>query len=352
MNEERVVLVVGATGVIGRSFIRYAGANADWSLVGVQRSLNSTAQKIDYCAVDLLDFDAAKIALKKYQNITDIVYAGYVHGSAWQSATVANTNLLRHAVQAVEAAGNPLKRVVLLQGMKYYGSNLGPFRTPAKETDARLAVPNFYYDQEDYLVTASQGKSWDWVIFRPHVVCGATAGSPLNIVSMLGAYAVICRDLGLPLDFPGTAAAFEAISQATDAQLLAKAISWGIVTPECSRQAFNVTNGDFFRWKNFWPKLAEFFNMKMGVQQPVDLAQVMTAKEAVWNEIVRKHGLNPIAMEKFVYWPFGNYIFSLDWDVMASTTKIRQYGFSECLDTEDMFLTLFRKMQDDKQLPR
>jgi len=37
---------------------------------------------------------------------------------------------------------------------------------------------------------------------------------------------------------------------------------------------------------------------------------------------------------------------------MASTTKIRQYGFAECLDTEDMFLTLFRKMQDDKQLPR
>ena len=92
--------------------------------------------------------------------------------------------------------------------------------------------------------------------------------------------------------------------------------------------------------------------MKMGVQQPVDLAEVMTAKEAVWNDIVRKHGLNPVAMEKFVYWPFGNYVFSLDWDVMASTTKIRQYGFAECLDTEDMFLTLFRKMQDDKQLPR
>jgi nucleoside-diphosphate-sugar epimerase len=235
--------------------------------------------------------------------------------------------------------------------MKYYGSHLGPFRTPAKENDPRHIPPNFYYDQQDFLIEESREKAWSWTCLRPHVVCGSTPGSPLNLVSLIGAYAVMCRELGLPLKFPGQPGAFSAITQATDTRVLAEAIEWAIDTPACANEAYNITNGDFFRWKNLWPRIAEFFGMPAGDIQTVDLAQFMSPKSALWDQIVAKYGLDPIAMDDFVYWPFGNYVFSLNWDVMANTSKARRHGFHCCIDSEDMFIDLFRLMQQQKRLP-
>jgi hypothetical protein len=36
---------------------------------------------------------------------------------------------------------------------------------------------------------------------------------------------------------------------------------------------------------------------------------------------------------------------------MASTTKARQFGFPDCLDTEDMFIEILKQMQDRKIIP-
>ena len=44
--------------------------------------------------------------------------------------------MLINSVSAVERVATGLERVVLVAGTNYYGSHLGPFRTPAKETAA------------------------------------------------------------------------------------------------------------------------------------------------------------------------------------------------------------------------
>jgi len=41
---------------------------------------------------------------------------------------------------------------------------------------------------------------------------------------VLGAYAAVCRELDVPLDFPGSAAAFSVLSELSDATCLAEAI--------------------------------------------------------------------------------------------------------------------------------
>jgi hypothetical protein len=52
-----------------------------------------------------------------------------------------NLAMLSNLVEAVEPRSPALRRVVLLQGSKWYGSHLGPYRTPADEDDPRLPVP-------------------------------------------------------------------------------------------------------------------------------------------------------------------------------------------------------------------
>ena len=63
---------------------------------------------------------------------------------------------------------------------------------------------------------------------RPQVVCGFALGSPMNMLSAIGVFAAVQRERGEPLRFPGGA---PCITQATDADLLARAIVWAAEEP-------------------------------------------------------------------------------------------------------------------------
>jgi nucleoside-diphosphate-sugar epimerase len=349
--QQRTVLVIGATGMIGRYFTNHAKSLEGWNTVGVSRRKPDGVADEEWLAVDLLDREAAVSAIRTRPDITDVLYAGYVHGNGWQTETEANTALLANALDGLSEAKTNLNRIVLMQGQKYYGSHLGPFKTPSREDDPRHIPPNFYYNQQDLLTEAQKGKAWTWTCIRPHTVCGIAPSSPLNLISVLGIYATMMKELGLPLKFPGSPKAFSAVYQATDARLLCRAIQWSIQNPKCGYQAFNITNGDFFRWENLWPRIAAHFGMEAGRIQDVRLEKVMADKEPLWTDIVTRHGLRKIELEKFVTWSFGDYVFHTEWDVMASTTKARQFGFADCLDTEDMFLEVLKQLQDEKIIP-
>jgi hypothetical protein len=69
-----------------------------------------------------------------------------------------NVAMLRNLIDAIEPVARGLEHVHLVQGTKYYGMHLGPFRTPAREDDPRPDFPNFYYDQQDLLAERARGK--------------------------------------------------------------------------------------------------------------------------------------------------------------------------------------------------
>ena len=54
-----------------------------------------------------------------------------------------------------------------------------------------------------------------------------------------------------------------------------------------------MVNGDVFKWRFLWPNIAEYFGLKPAEpqDQPLNLEELMKDKEAVWDEIVDKHGL-------------------------------------------------------------
>jgi len=195
------------------------------------------------------------------------------------------------------------------------------------------------------------GKDWTWSALRPQTVCGFALGNPMNIMTVIGVYAAISKELGLPLRFPGKRGAFEAIYQVTDADLLARAMTWCATDPGGANDVFNVTNGDFFRWCNVWPRFAEFFGMEVGPVQTINLTEFMADKEPVWRRIVEKHGLQDIPYSDMAAWPFADYVLGCDWDVMTHTLKLRQAGFPDCIDSEDMFLGQFARFREMKVIP-
>lgn len=351
MMHNKTALVIGATGVSGRALISYLERQDDWAVIGVSRKAPYFPTKARFISADLLDAESCREHLGGLTDVTHVFYTAYADDPVIANTRAPNARMFANCMPAIEAGARSLQHVCLLQGTKYYGQYLGPFKTPAKETDARVSTPHFYYDQQDFLTRLREGKRWSWSAARPHVICGFALGNPLNLVSTIGVYATLLREMGKPLTFPGLPGAFSSIYQATDSDLLARAMVWMSTTPKCADHAFNVTNGDFFRYQNLWPKFARHFGMEAGGVETVDLTHTMAGKEKQWGEMVRKYGLKDHPLSLLVNWNFANYAFSNDWDVMSDTTKCRKYGFLEFVDSEEMFLEQFSYLRREKIIP-
>ncbi|MFX6230728.1 hypothetical protein ABTF44_22285, partial [Acinetobacter baumannii] len=81
------------------------------------------------------------------------------------------------------------------------GGHLGPFKTPARESDAQFMPPEFMFDQQRWLEQrrVESGRGWSWSAPRPAVVGGAALGNPMNLALDIALYACMSKALGLPL---------------------------------------------------------------------------------------------------------------------------------------------------------
>lgn len=349
----RSAVVVGAQGVIGRYIVEKFAALPDWQVVGLSRRRGADGPSVRHIAVDLLDPADVAAKLKGLADATHVFFAAFQPGSGpaadYAKNIVANRDLLVNSVSAVDAASSRLERVVLVTGTKYYGSHLGPFKTPAREDDPRHAGANYYFDQIDWLTGFQIGRRWSWTELRPQTLCGFAPGTAMSIVLVIAVYAAMRKELGLPLAFPGKA--WRTLYQVTESTLLAEAALWAATDARCTNQAYNITNGDYFRWQHVWPKIADAFDMPVGEPQPHSLVQFMADKAPLWDAMVKKHGLQPYRFDEIVAWPFGDYVFNCDWDVMTNVTKSRLHGFHAVVDSEEMFVRLLGRFRAERIVP-
>ncbi len=344
-------LVIGGVGVIGRNLVNHLSALPDWDIVAVSRRTPDFATRAQFISVDLHDAAQAKVKLGGLTQITHIFYAGLDGGIA-ASNTRRNLALLANAVDVVEPVAKGLQRVVLMEGGKAYGRHIRGFKTPAKESDPRHMPPNFYYDQEDYLRALQVGKSWTWSALRPESVLGFSVGNPLNLLNVIGVYAAISKELGLPLVYPGSRLAYHTLMQVTDSDLLARAQYWAATSPNAANEAYNITNGDVFRFEQVWPRFADFFGMQVGQPLHISLVEFMADKGPLWDRIVAKYGLRPQAYADVANWEFGDFTFHTDWDLILSDGKRQRAGFTETMDSEERFLELFQQLRDENVIPK
>ncbi|MGV7117673.1 SDR family oxidoreductase [Paenibacillus kyungheensis] len=347
-SSRKVALVVGANGVIGSNLIDHLSTLPDWEIIGLSRRGGVSTDRVTYVSVDLFQRDQIDQALQSFPTITHIFYAAYQDRPTWAELVEPNLNMLIHIVESVETISPTLQHVSLMQGYKVYGAHLGAFKTPARESDARPMPPEFNMAQQNYLMQQQQGKSWTWSALRPSVVCGFAVGNPMNLAMVIAIYATISKELQLPLRFPGKRGAYHSILEMTDAALLAKATVWAATTPACANQAFNINNGDLFRWEELWPTIATYFEMETAPPLSMSLNTMMKDKEALWNDIVTKYGLTAYTYADVSSWAFGDFVFSWDYDFFADGSKARRFGFHEYVDTEKMFIAIFEDFRKRK----
>lgn len=188
-------------------------------------------------------------------------------------------------------------------------------------------------------------------IHRPGVIFGFSPHSLMNMIGTLCVYAAICKHEGVPLRFPGSKAAWEGYSNASDADLIAEHQIWAAVDPYAKNEAFNCSNGDVFKWKHFWKVLGEQFGVECGeFEEGLKLEDMMKGKEGVWEEIVKDNGLVETKLKEVGVWWFVDLMFSGE-GKLDSMNKSKEHGFLGFRNSKSSFVSWIDKVKAYRIVP-
>jgi nucleoside-diphosphate-sugar epimerase len=203
------------------------------------------------------------------------------------------------------------------------------------------------------LFAASERQGFTWSVHRPHTIIGYAVGNAMNMGVTLAVYAVICREAGLPFAFPGSPMQWSGLTDITDARLLALHLEWAATSEAGRNQDFNVVNGDIFRWKWLWPRIAAYFGVEpaayQGSAQP--LAETMAKAAPIWDQIAERYNLAERDLNKLASWWHTDADLGRPMEVVTDMTKSRKAGFLDYQSTPDSFLDLFERLKREKIIP-
>ena len=350
-----LALIAGVSGIVGNNLARRL-VSEGWDVAGLARRPGNI-EGVRPIAGDLLDPASLKAALAGLRPSHVFITTWMRQPTEAENIRV-NAGMVRNLLDVVGPAGG-VECVSLVTGLKHY---LGPFEaygkgklpeTPFREDQGRLDVPNFYYAQEDEVFAAAGRHGFGWTVQRPHTIIGYAVGNAMNMGVTLATYATICRETGRPFTFPGSEAQWNLLTDVTDARLLARHLLWASTTPAAQNQAFNVANGDVFRWKWMWARLAEHFGIEAVPPPPGGLpleTQLADAKP-IWTDIATRHSLAESDLD----------VLSSPWhtdadlgrpiEVLTDMSKSRRLGFLDYQPTLDSFLDLFDELRHRKIIP-
>ena len=280
----KTAVVVGSLGVIGRNLVHHLEPQAEWDIVGLSRRTPDFPTRVRAIAVDLLD---ASDCGAKLCDLTErharLLLRLPGAPDAGPSTTRRTSPCWRTRSRRSRRPRPGLSASSWSRATRSTASHLGPFKTPAKETDPPHMPPNFYWDQEQWLRERQAASGWTLDGAAPAHRVRLRARQPDEHRHRDRG---LCRDLegarpapALPgqarrLSTPSTRSPIPSISPAP--------WSGPRPTPRGANEVFNVTNGDFFRWCNLWPRIAAVFGMPDGPVQTIRLAEFMGDKAPLW----------------------------------------------------------------------
>jgi nucleoside-diphosphate-sugar epimerase len=350
-----LALVVGATGIGGSAIVDRLVSEGR-QVLALSRRPGREASGVRWISADLRSPEDLARVLGP-ERPTHVYFTAWSRQATEEENIAVNGGMVRDLLAALADA--PVRHTALVTGLKHY---LGPFEaygqgnmpdTPFHEDEPRLDVANFYYAQEDELFAAAERQGFTWSVHRSHTVIGHAVGNLMNMGLTLAAQASLCRALDIPFVFPGSETQWNGLTDVTDATVLAEQMIWASRTEAGANEAFNIVNGDIFRWRWMWPRLAAYFGVEPvgfeGAPRPLD--EQMAGRESDWAALAAEHGLVEPDLGRVASWWHTDADLGRDIEVVTDMSKSRLAGFTSHHRTVDSFLGLFDRYRAEKLIP-
>lgn len=355
MNSKNVALIVGATGLSG-SYTGRLLKEQGWTVVTLSRSAADLEFSDRHIAADLQDAASTHAALQTARDVTHVFFCTWSRQANEAENVRVNALMIRNLFEGLDGA--PIKHAALVTGLKHYLGSFDDYAkvkpyTPFLESSPRLPGPNFYYAQEDVLFEMAEKQGFTWSVHRPHTMIGFVIGNAMNMAVTLAVYASICKETGRPFVYPGSTEQYNAVTDVTDARILAKQLHWAATTPEATNTPFNTSNGDVFRWTWLWQQIANYFGLPVAEHpgHPTLLVEQMADAPKVWADIVAKHGLQDIPVDKLASWWHSDADLGRTLECFTDMTNSRTLGFDAYQSTRTSFTDVFDELRARRLIP-
>ena len=347
------VLIVGASGLIGtaaaNSFLREG-----WQVTtSSRRTPELLSEPTQHLSLDLRDARACEVALSNIEPITHVVYAAVSEApgllGGWQDPHQIQLNgqMFDNLLNALPQP----EHVTVLQGTKAYGAAIQPMRVPARESQARVEHPNFYWLHEDSI----RSRDIPFTIFRPQLVVGPNHGVAMNPLPVIGVYGALLKAMGKPLAYPGGP---NWVWEAVDTRLVGDACLWAATSAAAVGETFNLTNGEVFMWRDLWPAIAHALGMQTGEDEPRSVVDFIAEHADLWADIVASHKLQKADLatllgESHHYTDlcFAHGAQQSPPPTFVSTVKVKQAGFTDTYDTQASVVHWLKDLQFRRVIP-
>lgn len=354
---EKVALVVGASGITGSNVARKL-LSAGWSTFGLARTPQNNIDGLVPVAADLLHRESLGRALASISP-THVFITSWMRNETEAENIRVNSLMVRNLLDVLSPKKS-VQHVALVTGLKHY---LGPFEdyaregflpeTPVREEHPRLNTENFYYAQEDEVYAAAARDGFTWSIHRPHTVIGKAVGNMMNLGTTLAVYATICKETGRPFRWPGSQAQWNGLSDVTEARVLAEHLVWASTTEAAQNEAFNIVNGDVFRWNWLWKQLADWFGVEpIGYDGTIHpLEEEIKQDGPLWHNIAQRYNLKEPVLDRLASAWHTDLDLGRPIEVMTDMSKSRKLGFSVFQRTDESFFDLFEQLRAERLIP-
>jgi nucleoside-diphosphate-sugar epimerase len=350
-------LIIGASGIAGSNLADRL-VDAGWQVHGLSRGRTPVPAQVQPIVADLTSEASVKGALGSL-DVSHVFFTTWSRQATERENIRVNGAMVSNVLDALGTGPSKLEHVALVTGLKHY---LGPFEayasgavppTPFREEQGRQDVDNFYYEQEDRVFAAALRQGFTWSVHRPHTIIGYALGNAMNMGTTLAVYATLCKHAGLPFVFPGSATQWNSLTDMTDARLLARHLEWASTSEAGRDQDFNVVNGDVFRWKWMWSRIADYFGIEAapfdGQLRPLESR--MHDAPRLWGEIAARFDLLESDVNQLASWWHSDADLGRPMEVLTDMSKSRKAGFLDFQATDDAFFTLFDRLKAARIIP-
>jgi nucleoside-diphosphate-sugar epimerase len=347
-------LVVGSTGIVGQNLSRRL-IDGGWEVLGLSRG-RQVIEGVKGLPADLRDAEEIKGVLAG-EDVTHVFVSAWIRHDTEAENVKVNGGIVENVFAGLAGAKN-LRHAALVTGTKQY---LGPFEsygqtaaeTPFREDTPRRTAHPPACSRSSRQQAAAERMGFGWSVHRPHTIVGFAVANAMNMGFTLAVYATLCRERGESFVFPGSTEQWNALTDVTDARLLAEHLEWASAEPAGKNQAFNVVNGDVFRWRWMWPRLAAYFGVKPEGPPPggAPLEGRMGFAAEAWRGIAAKYTLAENDMTRLTSWWHTDGDLGRQIECVNDMNKSRRLGFGMHQDSRQSFMDLFDRMKAERLIP-